>query len=290
MIGTGERRTAARGRNGAADGPLQAAEAAVDATRSYFQQRTGHFLLDESDAPVQVIVHPASPADWDRLGPAYARYFGGAFWDGRVVVLGEGTPAGARVDGRTWANAALAADLVAHELAHAVLDRTAGLEYRRESGALAEAFADIVATSVTASTGSDGGSRERDPYLVGGAATAGGLRSLEDPARHANPDHYSAVRTDAALHTNSTAASHAFYLAVEGGTNRTSGGTVEGVGAANRAQIEQAFVRAFVYMLPSAATFGTARDATVQSARDLFGPASAAARAVEQAWAAVGVR
>ena len=151
VIGTGERRTAARGRNGAADGPLQAAEAAVDATRSYFQQRTGHFLLDESDAPVQVIVHPASPADWDRLGPAYARYFGGAFWDGRVVVLGEGTPAGARVDGRTWANAALAADLVAHELAHAVLDRTAGLEYRRESGALAEAFADIVATSVTAS-------------------------------------------------------------------------------------------------------------------------------------------
>ena len=36
------------------------------------------------------------------LGPAYARYFGGAFWDGRVVVLGEGTPAGARVDGRAW--------------------------------------------------------------------------------------------------------------------------------------------------------------------------------------------
>jgi Zn-dependent metalloprotease len=62
------------------------------------------------------------------------------------------------------------------------------------------------------------------------------------------------------------------------------------VGAANRDQIEKAFVRAFVYMLPSAATFGTARDATVQSARDLFGPESAAARAVEQAWGAVGVR
>jgi thermolysin len=207
-----------------------------------------------------------------------------------VVVLGAGTPAGARIDGRAWSNTALAADLVAHELAHAVLDRTAGLEYRGESGALAEAFADIVATSVIAASRPAASSPESDPYLVGGAATAGGLRSLSEPARHANPDHYSAVRMDAGLHVNSTAASHAFYLAVEGGTNRTSGESVEGVGAANRDQIEQAFVRAFVYMLPSAATFGTARDATVQSARDLFGPTSAAARAVEQAWAAVGVR
>jgi Zn-dependent metalloprotease len=171
-----------------------------------------------------------------------------------------------------------------------VLDRTAGLEYRRESGALAEAFADIVAVSVTAASGAASGHSDSDPYLVGRAATPGGLRSLADPARHANPDHYSAVRTDAGLHTNSTAASHAFYLAIEGGTNRTSGETVDGVGAANRDQIERAFVRAFVYMLPSAPTFATARDATVQSVRDLFGPASAAARAVEQAWAAVGVR
>jgi Zn-dependent metalloprotease len=291
VISTGAGHTATRARSGdAADEPLRAAQAAVDATRNYFRQRAGHFLLDDADAPVPVVVHPASLADWDRLGTLYPRYYGGAFWDGRVVVLGAGTPADGRVDGRAWSNTALAADLVAHELAHAVLDRTAGLEYRGESGALAEAFADIVATSVVAASRPAAGSPESDPYLVGGAATAGGLRSLSEPARHANPDHYSAVRMDAGLHVNSTAASHAFYLAVEGGTNRTSGEPVEGVGAANRDQIEKAFVRAFVYMLPSAATFGTARDATVQSARDLFGPTSAAARAVEQAWAAVGVR
>jgi thermolysin len=92
------------------------------------------------------------------------------------------------------------------------------------------------------------------------------------------------------VHSNSTIASHAFYLAIEGGTHRTSGFVVEGVGASNRDQIERAFYRAFVYMLPSAATFETAREATIQSANDLYGAQSAAVRALEQAWTAVGVR
>jgi Zn-dependent metalloprotease len=61
------------------------------------------------------------------------------------------------------------------------------------------------------------------------------------------------------------------------------------VGAANREQIEKVFYRAFTQLLPSNATFSTARAATVQSARDLYGAASAAERAVAQAWSAVGV-
>ena len=39
----------------------------------------------------------------------------------------------------------------------------------------------------------------------------------------------------AGVHLNSTVLSHAFYLAIEGGRNATSGLTVQGVGAANRA-------------------------------------------------------
>jgi Zn-dependent metalloprotease len=218
--------------------------AAIDATRRYFLQRTGRFVLDESAEPVRVVVHPAS---------AFSR------------------------------------DSVVRELAHAVVDRTAALIYRRESGALADAWADIVATSVAAASKSaeDGG---RDLYLVSGDATAGGLRSLRDPARHGNPDHYSGVSATATVRANSTVASHAFYLAVEGGVNRTSGLAVEGVGPSRREQVETAFSRAFAYMLPSAAGFGTAREATIQSARDLYGPESDAARAIAEAWAAVGVR
>ena len=48
----------------------------------------------------------------------------------------------------------------------------------------------------------------------------------------------------AACINNSTLFSHAFYLAIEGGRNATSGVSVTGVGAANRAQIEKVFFRA----------------------------------------------
>jgi len=296
-------RTAARIGAGSAGGPDAASDArasadeavvsargAIAATRRFFVERTGWFVLDAGDVPVAVVVHPASLTDWDRLRSTHARYFAGAFWDGHTIVLGEGTPAGARVDGRAWANAALSPDLVAHELAHAVIDRTAGLIYRRESGALSEAFADIVAAAVGAGEEAGGRRTPDGGYLVGWRATAGGVRSLSDPAAHGNPDHYAGAAVGAGVHASSTVASHAFYLAVEGGANRTSELVVEGVGSARRDQIERAYARAFLFMLPSGATFATARAATIQSALDLYGEGSAAARAVEQAWSAVGVR
>jgi len=205
-------------------------------------------------------------------------------------VLGEGTPAGVRVGGRTWANAAASLDLVAHELSHAVLDHAAGLIYRGESGALAEAFADIMAAGVAFASEADGNGTAGAGYLIGDDATAGGVRSLSNPAMHGHPDHYGGMAAAGDVHSNSTIASHAFYLAIEGGTNRTSGLPVEGVGAAQRDQIEKAFYRAFVYLLPSSADFHTAREATIQSARDLYGADSDAARAIEQAWTAGGVR
>jgi Zn-dependent metalloprotease len=65
--------------------------------------------------------------------------------------------------------------------------------------------------------------------------------------------------------------------------------SVQGVGAANREQIERVFYRAFTQLLPSNANFSQARSATIQAARDLFGTNSAAERAVTQAWNAVGV-
>jgi Zn-dependent metalloprotease len=82
---------------------------------------------------------------------------------------------------------------------------------------------------------------------------------------------------------------HVFYLAIQGGTHRL-GGRVEGVGLANRLQIERAVYRAFTSMLPSGATFTMARSATIQAARDLYGSGSAPERALIQAWDAVGVQ
>jgi Zn-dependent metalloprotease len=109
-----------------------------------------------------------------------------------------------------------------------------------------------------------------------------------------HPDHYSLRYTGTAdnggVHTNSGISNHAFYLAIEGGTNRTSGLSVQGVGSANREQIERVFYRAFTQMLPASATFSIARAATIQAARDLYGDNGNVERAVTQAWAAVGVQ
>jgi Zn-dependent metalloprotease len=93
----------------------------------------------------------------------------------------------------------------------------------------------------------------------------------------------------AGVHVNATVLSHAFYLAIEGGRNATSGVTVAGVGAANRAQIERAFFRGMTVLMPNAPTMSGAALAVAQAAVDLYGANSAPANAVRQAMQAVGL-
>jgi len=90
------------------------------------------------------------------------------------------------------------------------------------------------------------------------------------------------------VHLNATILGHAFYLAIEGGQNATSGLTVQGVGAANREQIERVFFRAMTELMPSFATLDIAAAVLFQSARDLFGSNSNVSTAVLQALLAVG--
>ena len=90
------------------------------------------------------------------------------------------------------------------------------------------------------------------------------------------------------MHDNSTILSHAFYLAIEGGQNRTSGRTVQGVGTANRGQIEQVFFRAVRDLLPSVVSFAQIGPILRQAAVDVHGASSAATTAIDQALTAVG--
>ena len=169
------------------------------------------------------------------------------------------------------------------------------LIHRNESGALSEAISEVAATFTEFRAASPQG-RTRAAAGSAGADTTADRRTarLADPARYGFADHYSMRQLgpgdDGGVHVNSTIAGHAFYLATQGGTNRTSGLSVEGAGGANRALLEKAFYRAFVHLLPSDATFALARAATLQAARDLEGDGGAVARALTQAWDAVGVR
>jgi thermolysin len=131
-----------------------------------------------------------------------------------------------------------------------------------------------------------------DVFTSANASGMNGIRSMADPLQYGYPDHYSrrylGTQDNGGVHVNSSIVNQAFYLAVEGGTNRTSGIRVTGVGAANREQIEKIYYRAFT-QLPSTATFAVARTATLQSAQDLYGASSAAYAAVRDGWNAVGV-
>jgi Zn-dependent metalloprotease len=142
-------------------------------------------------------------------------------------------------------------------------------------------------------------------YLIGEDTFRGvtvarnGIRSLENPQAYpqlpgfTTPDHYSRRYTgpqdSGGVHINAGIPGNAFYLAIEGGINRTSGLAVQGVGAGNREQIEKTFYRGFTFLLPRDASFSIARAATIQAARDLYGAGGGVERAVTQAWTAVGV-
>lgn len=268
----------------------------VGVTYDYFYKRFNRRGLDDRNRPLKVLVHPIDRSDVFALFSRYSIFYTNAFWDGSagVMVFGEGLPPNVTVGGRRWNYTSAALDIVAHELAHGVTDYSSDLIYRNESGALNEAFSDIMAVGAEFFAHPAGSGPRRADYLIGeDAVSGGGIRSLVAPGANDDPDHYSkryvGDEDNGGVHTNATVGGHAFYLAIEGGANITSGLTVPGVGAANREQIEKAFYRAFVYMMPSNSTFATARAATIQAARDLYGAGSAAEQAIARAWSAVGV-
>ncbi|MCC7418240.1 MAG: peptidase M4 family protein [Acidobacteria bacterium] len=283
--------------------------AAVDAhtyagwTYDYFYKRFNRHGLDDRDYRMLNIVHPiergdvlkwAGSPDWDDVSTFYLNAFYDPHWGG-LMVYGEGLPPDLTYRGQHVNYFAGALDIVAHELTHGITAFSSRLAYAGESGALNESFSDIMGTGAEWFHQTPGSASLGTPdYLIGeDVFTPGGIRSLSDPRAFDQPDHYSRRYTgegdNGGVHTNSGIGNHAFYLAVEGGVNRTSGLSVHGVGAANREQIEKIFYRAFTALMPSSATFATARATTIQAARDLYGSGSAAERAISEAWSAVGV-
>ena len=277
------------------DGAIGDAHVYAGYTYDYYFKRFGRKGLNNADIRMQNLVHPVRRSDFQIYIRDYEDYFVNAFYDGGgVMVYGEGLPPNVTADGQTWDFLSGSLDVVAHELSHGVTDYTSGLLYRNESGALNESFSDIMGTSVEFFFQAAGNGPLRAEYLIAeDVVRPGGLRSMSDPGSFGDPDHYSkrflGSADNGGVHINSGIPNQAFYLAIESGTNRTSGIAVPGVGGANREQIEKVFYRAFTQLMPANSTFSVARAATIQAARDLYGANSAAERAVTAAWTAVGV-
>lgn len=247
--------------------------AAVDAhyyagvVYDYYKNVHGRLSYDGSNAAIRSTVH-------------YGRGYNNAFWNGSQMVYGDG-------DGQTFLPFSGGIDVVGHELTHAVTDYTAGLVYQNESGAINEAMSDIFGTLVEfyANRNPDWEIGE-DIYTPGVAGDA--LRSMSDPAKYGDPDHYSkrytGTQDNGGVHTNSGIINKAAYLLSQGGVHY--GVSVTGIG---RDKMGKIFYRALVYYLTPTSNFSQLRAACVQAAADLYGSTSQEVNSVKQAFNAVGV-
>jgi thermolysin len=292
------------------DAAVVDAHAYAGYTYDYYFKRFGRRGLDNADHRLNNMVHLVKRDDIFTAPGDILDFYENAFYCGEcaggVMVYGEGLPGGVYFPstGQRLDYFSGALDIVAHELTHGVTDFSSRLEYVNESGALNEAFSDMMGTSVEFFMQPPGNGPMQADYLIGEDIVVGvttralnGIRSMANPALYGQPDHYSKrvilppndANDNGGVHANSGIPNHAFYLAIEGGTNRTSGLRVTGVGAANREQIEKVFYRAFTQLMPSNANFAMARAITLRAAQDLYGLNSAPYNAVRDAWTAVGV-
>jgi len=246
----------------------------------------------------------------------YGNSYDNAFWNGSQMVYGDGSQT---AGGFRELSGGL--DVVAHELTHGVTDYTSNLVYQDESGALNEAFSDMMGNSVEAYANESATTSKcvldtdqsqttcadwyigEDVYISPSANKVEGFRNMADPKEDGDPDHYSERYTgtddNGGVHSNSGIPNHAYFLLVNGGQNAGcdtigSGGhshtedcgvTVAGLGMEKAQQI---FYKAFT-SLNSTATMGNARAATEVAAQALFPSDATALSSTSAAWQAVGV-
>jgi len=193
-------------------------------------------------------------------------------------------------------------DVIAHEFTHGVTQFTCGLIYQNESGALNEAFSDIMAAFITLD------------WWIGELcwlkASAPALRNMIDPTNggqwdnssEANaiasviaghqPSHYNNRYTGSSdnggVHINSGIINHLFYLLTVGGTHAISGITVAGIG---QSAAEQMLYRCMSVNLVGnpAATFLDFREAMMDACLDLFPADLDKLSQVKNAFNAVGI-
>ena len=250
-------------------GPWDAAavSALVNSRKSYdyFKNTFGRNGIDGDDGEMLAFIHYKS----NLVNAVYLDIGGG------MMAYGDG-------DGVLSNSLARSLDVAGHELAHGVVARTAGLEYRFQSGALNESFADFFGTQI------DG-----DDWLLGedtwlqGPDCGGGqkcLRNMANPALSysAQPTHMDEFQNlsidvdKGGVHINSGIPNRALYLLAEGLSN-----------AVGRSVAEQIAYQTLLALTPTS-DFQDAAETMyeVTSAGDF---SAEAAVAVADAWAGVGI-
>jgi bacillolysin len=250
--------------NGWVDATAVSAHANMGVVFDYFLNTHGRRSIDGVGGSLYSVIHVTDggePMD-------------NAFWSGAFMAYGDG--------GDAFAPLAGGLDVAAHEMTHGVIQQTVNLEYRNQSGALNESFADIFAAMV-----------DREDWHIGedvvrgtGLFPSGALRDMESPNNGSapgragwQPAHMDEFRdlplsTDnGGVHINSGIPNRAAFLVAE---------------SLGRAQAEQLYYRVLANrLINQRGNFVDMRNAAVQAATELFGPDEV--EAVEAAYDAVGI-
>jgi bacillolysin len=251
----------------------------AEKTYDYWSTVHGRNSYDNAGAAIKSYVH-------------YDKDYDNAYWNGSVMTYGDGSG--------TYFDVLTSIDVAAHEIGHAVCEKTANLAYQKESGAMNEAFSDIWGACVeyyaapTKSTWLIGEDIER-------RAGHEALRSMSNPKAEGQPDTYGGtnwismtcvpnqLNDNCGVHTNSGVLNHWFYILSIGksGTNDVgSSYNVTGITIDKAAKI--AYRLESVY-LSANSTYANARTYGIQAATDLYGAGSAEVIATTNAFYAVGV-
>lgn len=255
------------------------------ATYDYYKNIHGRSGIDGSSGPGSTTAAANSSIALVPSRVHFGAGYNNAFWNGSSMTYGDG-------DGSQF-TPLVTLDIAGHEMTHGVTERTAGLTYSGESGALNESMSDVFGAMVESY--SRGNVVNEDTWKIGEQAytpgTAGdALRSMKDTHSGGDPDHYSERYTGTAdnggVHTNSGIGNNVFYLAAAGGTNHVSGVAVTGMGTSAAGKI---WYRALTVYMTSSTNYAGARTATLNAATDLYGSTSAQYATTATAWCAAGI-
>ncbi|GAB2585553.1 M4 family metallopeptidase [Spirosoma areae] len=195
-----------------------------------------------------------------------------AYWNGKIMAYGNG---------KLLKPLAGALDVAGHEMTHGVIQNTANLQYKSQSGAINESMADVFGAMI-----------DRDDWTLGediatpNVLPSGALRNLSNPNQGGaknDPNGYqpatmaqyeTTTEDNGGVHINSGIPNFAFYKFA----------TVVG-----KDKAEKVYYRALTTYLVRTSQFLDLRLAVVKAAGDLFGATGAEVTAAKNAFDAVGI-
>jgi Zn-dependent metalloprotease len=205
-----------------ADPAVNEAATGGQAALDLFSQVYGRNSFDDAGAEVVMSVH-------------YGVRYDNAFWNGTQLVFGDG-------DGTIFDRFTKPIDVLGHELSHAVTERTAGLVYSGEPGALNESMSDVF--GICAKQRLLGQTAQQADWLIGEGIFLPGVQAralrdmahpgtaYDDPKLGKDPqvgsfsDFVHTTQDNGGVHINSGIPNRAFQLAA----TSIGGSSAEGAG------------------------------------------------------------